>query len=603
MTMLKYCQPYWRSYTAGLALSAVFVLVSLITPLIIRRVVNELELGTLTNTLLLACFAGLLGVSTISGIARYFQRRLVICASRKGEYDLRNDYFTHILDLSQSFFDKEKTGDVMARSVNDLNFVRMFMGPGIMSTMDMMRIPMTLLVMAYLSVKLTLFVLVPLPFVSIVYYFLISFMHRQSKITQEQFSEVTSRAQENLAGARVVKAYDVASREMDEFRKESKLYMKENMKLAAVVSFVRPLIGFLAGLTVLIALWKGGQMVIDRAPMSRFIFEQGALTLTQSNFGLGDLTGFMTCLLSIMWPLVQFAWMMTLYQRGSAGMRRISEILEVTPEVRDTQRTIKDFGEIEGRIRFDNVSFSYDDSPVLKNLSFDIPQGATAAIVGPTGSGKTSIISLLAREYNLSSGRILIDETEISQIPLHAIRGAIGFVPQETFLFADSIRKNVSLGCISADDEQIHAACKVAQLTETIEELEHGIDTLLGERGVNLSGGQKQRLAIARAVIREPKILILDDALSSVDTHTEEQILRRLKDVAVGRTSIIISHRISTIRHASIIIVIEDGRIVQKGTHDELVAAGGLYTRIHEQQLLEEELEEDNFDGPNRISS
>jgi ATP-binding cassette, subfamily B, multidrug efflux pump len=439
---------------------------------------------------------------------------------------------------------------------------------------DMIRLPFTFAVMVYFSLKLTLISMLPLPVVSALVYSFVMYMHRQSKRVQDQFGVVSSRAQENLAGARVVKAFGIADRETRDFGAESKKYMRESLKLSVVMSLAFPLIGSVIGASILLILWQGGNMVID-----------GKLTL-------GALSGFIVCLLMLAWPLAQFGWVMTLYQRGAVAMKRITEILLEEPTVKDDECTRHDRAHIEGQLQFDAVHLAYDGRTVLEDISLDVPKGSTVAIVGPTGSGKSSIVALLTREYDPSSGRVLVDGIDARHIPLHVLRGAIGYVPQDTFLFSDSVRENVTFGRPDATPEEVDAACDIAQFSETVSAMPNGYDTLLGERGVNLSGGQKQRLAIARAVVREPQILILDDALSSVDTHTEEEILRRLKRFMANRTTLIISHRVSTIRHADQILVIDDGRIVERGVHDELVTLGGLYADMYERQLLEDELEE-----------
>ncbi|NIA13050.1 MAG: ATP-binding cassette domain-containing protein [Nitrospiraceae bacterium] len=542
-------------------------------PLVIRGVVAAFENERMTPRLLWLYLVGLIAISIATGFSRYFERKLIISASRKAEYDLRNDFFRHIQSLSQDFFHRVQTGDLMARATNDLNFVRMFIGPGIMGTIDMMRLPLTLGVMVYLSGRLTLLSLLPLPLVSILVYGIVMFMHRQSQKIQAQYSVVTSRVQENLAGARVVKAYGVADREVEAFEAESMKYMRENIKLASVMSFAMPLIGMVVALMILLVLWRGGLMVID-----------GSLELE-------DLTGFIVCMLLLVWPLAEFGWIMTLYQRGAVGMNRINEVFAEIPTVRDGERTRREASVSEGHIRFQNVCFSYADQATLQQVDFEVLPGQTVAIVGLTGSGKSTVVSMLTREYDVTSGAVLVDGQDVREIPVQSLRGAMGYVLQDTFLFSDSIRANVTFGRPHATGEEIARACDTAQFTETVEGLPEGLDTLLGERGVNLSGGQKQRLAIARAVVCDPKILILDDALSSVDTHTEEMILQRLKEVMANRTSIIISHRISTILHADLILVLEGGRVVEQGTHETLLELGGLYAELHERQLLEEELE------------
>jgi ATP-binding cassette subfamily B protein len=573
LSILHYNRPYWREYLIGGLLAGIFVLVGLAIPLVLRAVVAQFESNTVTGRSLWLYFAGLIAIAIGTGLARYWERTLIIGASRKSEYDLRNDLFRHVQRLSQEFFHRMATGDIMARATNDLNYVRMFTGPGIMGTIDMMRLPFTLAIMVYMSPTLTVLSLIPLPLVSALVYLFVSYMHRQSERVQDQYAVVTSRTHENLAGARVVQAYGIAHREIEAFTRELEVYLRENMRLAGVMSLAWPLIGMTIAFMILLVIWRGGLMVIS-----------GTLKLE-------DLTGFVVCMLILIWPLAEFGWILTLYQRGAVGMNRINNILAEAPAIRDDDNTRPEFSITAGAVHFEKVSFAYGQQPVLHEVDFQIAPGQTVAIVGPTGSGKSTIVALLTREYDPTSGRILIDGMDIRRIPVRALRGAIGYVPQDTFLFSDSIRANVTFGRPEATQEAIDGASEVAQFTETVAQLPDGYEALLGERGVNLSGGQKQRLAIARAVIGDPRILILDDALSSVDTHTEERILQRLKAVTRTRTSVIISHRMSTIRHADLILVVQEGRIVERGTHDTLVALGGLYAAMYERQILEEELE------------
>lgn len=573
-TLLRYGRPYRRAYAAGMGIALALHLVALAMPMVVKLVTNRFETGTMTQRLLLLYFFALVGISAVTGFARYVQRTLMIGASRRVEYDLRNDYFRHVQRLSQDFFHRVKTGDVMARATNDLGYVRNFMGPGIMGVIDLVRLPYTLGIMAYFSPRLTLYALAPLPVVSILVYVFIMYIHRQSRVVQELFASVNSRVQEDLAGARVVKAYGIEDRELRAFREESETYMRAGLRLANVQSLAYPLIGAFVGFTVLFLLWRGGVMVI------------------REELTLGDFTGFILSITMLMWPLASFGWVMTLYQRGAVGMNRILEVMTETPSIADSERTRPGVNGIQGAVRFEDVSFSYGDAEVLRRISFHVLPGQTVAIVGPTGSGKSTIVGLLTREYDPTEGQVLIDGMDARDIPLQALRRAIGFVPQDTFLFSDTIRANLTLGRPDATEAEMDAACEVAQLRETIEALPQRYDTLLGERGVNLSGGQKQRLAIARAVLRDPPILILDDALSSVDTHTEERILERLKEITAARTTVIVSHRVSTVCHADSILVLRDGAIVERGTHDELLAAGGFYADLHRRQLLEAQLEE-----------
>lgn len=573
-TIWHYNKPYLGRYMAGSVMALGFIALALMTPLVMEWVVEHLESGAMTRTGLWGAFGLLIGIAAVSGLLRYGQRTLIIGASRHFEYDLRNDYFHHVMRLSQSFFHRTPTGDIMARATNDLNFVRMLLGPGVMGSVNILQAPATVALMIHYSPQLTLITLIPLPFVSLLVYGFVMYNHYQSKRVQEQFSVLSTRAQENLSGARVVQAYGIADREAKAFEAESRLYMRESLKLAIAMALIWPFIGIVVGGLLVIIVWQGGGMVI-------------AGTLSIAAF-----SAFLICLVMLAWPIAEFGWVLTLYQRGIVGMNRINEFLAVEPDIRDTTHTRSEITAVDGAIRFEGVSFAYGDRTVLEDISFVVEAGQTAAFVGPTGCGKSTVLSLIMREFDPTGGRVLIDEHDAREIPIGVLRNAMGYVPQDTFLFSDTVRSNLAFGRAAASDDDLAHACEVSQFAETVDNLPKGYETLLGERGINLSGGQKQRLAIARAVIRDPRILILDDALSAVDTHTEEQILTRLKEVAASRTTLIVSHRVSAVCHADAIFVIEDGRIIERGRHADLVAQGGLYARMHVRQLLEEQLEE-----------
>lgn len=620
LTFFRYARPYWRGYVIGAILSLLFMGLAYFVPLIVRFAIHHFEAGTMTFPRLLTIFLLMAFISAVAGVGRFIQRSLMIRASRQCEYDIRNDYFRALQRLSPAFFHRIQTGDLIARATNDLNFARMFLGPGIMGSIDLIRFPYALAFMIYLSPKLTLFALAPLPVVSILVYAFIMYNHRQSIVVQEQFSTVTAQAQENLAGARVVRAYGIGERETKRFTRESEIYMRESVKLACVMNLIWPVVGAVVGGTLLLILWRGGLMVMNQVEISRItlqftyaaplntpldflkaipsvlpeIFQGNAFARDTTPFGVDDLTGFILYLFLMAGPMAEFGWLITLYQRGAVGMNRLSEILCEPPEITESNDTDHTIAAIHGHVRFENISFAYNNHDVLSDISFDVPHGSTIAIVGPTGSGKSTLVRLLCRHYDPRKGRIYIDSRPITTIPLNTLRKNIALVPQDTFLFSDSIRNNICIGNPHATDQDVDRAADAAQFTETVDNLKDGFDTLLGERGVNLSGGQKQRLTIARALICDAPILLLDDALSSVDTHTEEEILQRLKKVCEDRTSFIISHRVSTVQHADQILVLRDGRIVQRGTHTELIAQSGLYKEMHQRQLLEDALDHES---------
>lgn len=590
-TLLRYNRKYWRAYVAGLVLAMFFSLVGLAMPMVLGHMVDRFTVQALTRPMLVVYCGALIGLGIVTGVARYFERTLIIGASRRFEFDLRNDYFLAVQSQAREFFTRTPTGEILARASNDIAYVRELIGPGVMGTVDMLRLPFTLAVMVYYSATLTLVACIPLPVVSLLVYLFITYMHKQSQIVQDQFGVVTTKVQENLAGARVVQAYGTGDIEIAAFGKESGKYMRESIKLSVVMSFAWPVIGMMVGAVMLLVIWWGGGMVLDGAIVSRPACTDAGIALDRVPFTLGDFTAFMACLLLLAWPLAEFGWVMTLYQRGAVSMKRISEYMARTPAIRDTAMTDHSITSIRGAIEFDGVRLDYDGRTALRDVSFAVQPGQTVAFVGPTGSGKTSIVSLLTREYEPAGGIVRVDGVDIRTLPLQTLRSGIAYVPQDTFLFSDTIRANLTFGRPDAEQDEVDYAADVAQLTETVNSFPNRYETLLGERGVNLSGGQKQRLAIARAVVMDAPILILDDALSSVDTHTEEQILQRLMDVLTQRTSIIISHRVSTVQHADLILVLRDGRIAERGTHEQLLALGGQYAEMHERQLLEEELE------------
>ncbi len=566
--------PYLRQYRARIAIGVVMVLMTnvavVITPQVLGSAIDDLAGGAEAGLLLR--YAGLLlALSCAEGLFRYLMRWILIGVSRRIEFDLRNDLFRHLQRLTPSFYQRHSTGDVMARSTNDLNAVRMVLGPGIMysvNTLFMVLLTVTILIRT--DAGLALLTLAPLLAVSYCVKFFGRKIHQRFEKIQEQFSMLTTLVQENVSGIRVVKAYNQESAFVSRFRDANREYMKRSMALVKVWGVFYPLLAFLLGLSAVFLLWYGGRQVMD-----------GALTL-------GALVSFIFYLARLTWPTIALGWVINTFERGSASMGRINRILAARPDVPDDGGLPVEA--IEGRVEVRNLTFSYNGTPVLKNLEFELPAGNTLAIVGSTGSGKSTLVHLLCRLYPVSRGRILVDGMDINDIPLTTLRRSIGCVPQDTFLFSESIRDNLTFGTPDAPDQAIREAARTSNILGEIQRFPDQMDTFVGERGLTLSGGQKQRMTIARALLTDPRILILDDSLSSVDTYTEEEILKRLAPVIAGRSTILISHRISTVKGADQILVMDRGRIVQRGRHHELLRTAGPYAEMHRKQLLEQEL-------------
>lgn len=522
-------------------------------------------------------FVGLIiGLATVQGLFRFLMRYNMIGVSRQIEYQLRNDYFAHLQKLSKSFFHRSKTGDLMARATNDLHAVRMVLGPGIMHLGSTIFIFFTTIaIMMNISVQLTALALIPLPLVAIIVNRLVSRIRHLFIKIQEQFSSVTARAQENISGIRVVKSYVQEENEINIFSELNRELVQRNLALTRVRATLWSSIELLLGIGVLVILWLGGRQVVT------------------NKITIGGFAAFLSYLGMLAWPMISIGWLVNLWQQGLASMGRILKIMHEEPEVRNSDRTRYEIKELHGHIKFKDISFSYDErgTQVLSNIDMDIPQGATVAIVGHTGCGKSTMVNLVPRLFDVTEGKVLIDGHDIRSIPLDVLRKNIGYVPQETFLFSDTLEENIGFGLKCPTLPEIDQAAVVSQIQIDLEQLPEGYKTVVGERGVTLSGGQKQRTAISRAVIRKPKILILDDALSSVDTYTEEEILKRLRTFMRERTTIIVSHRLSTIRDADMIVVLDNGRIVERGTHEELLAIRGIYFDFYTKQAIEEALE------------
>jgi ATP-binding cassette, subfamily B, multidrug efflux pump len=642
--LIRYVLRYRRKFALGLACVVVTRALALAGPAVLGRAVDALT-RDLTRGQLAAYGALLLAIGLVGAVFQFLARRILIGASRDIEYDMRNDFFAHLETLPLSYFQANRTGDLMSRATNDLSAVRMMIGPSIMySANTLLTFVVALSMMIAIDPKLSLWALIPLPFVSVSVKLFGTAIHKRFERIQAQLSEVSAVAQEALSGVRVVRAYRQEAAELERFRVSIDEYLRRNRRLIVLQGFFFPSMGFFLGLGALVVVWLGSREVIA-----------GRITV-------GQFVAFNSYLAMLSWPMIAFGWVTNMLQRGMASWKRMLEVLEVEPSIADTVRlkpdttgmpvtssrpigsaasvvpetsasgsiipttslsivgttsapVVSGFSRtIRGQIEFRDLVFSYGDTPVLKHVSATIEAGQTIALVGVTGSGKSTLISLLARLHDPPPGTVFIDGIDVREIPLATLRSAIGFVPQEPFLFSDTLADNIAFGLDAglvlrqAQDERrpdtargelveprarmdrILAAAAVARLDKDVADFPKGYETTVGERGITLSGGQKQRTALARAIVIDPRILILDDALSAVDTYTEEEILSRLRGVMRERTSIIVSHRISTVRDADVIFLLDQGRIAERGTHDELIRQKGLYAELHKKQLLEEEL-------------
>lgn len=570
-----YLYRYRRSFFWGTVALLLNNAIWIMFPQVIRRAVDDMNRGVTRHKIVTYSLL-LVAIALSKGIFQFLMRWILIGVSRDIEFDLRNDFFRHLESLSYSYYQRTRTGDIMARATNDLNAVRMLLGPAIMYTANTVVFTAgALLFMLQISPRLTMFAFLPLPVASVLVQYFGRRIHERFERIQATFSDISARAQENFSGARLVRAYVQEEPEIELFETSNREYIARSLKLVRLIGMLWPTLETLLGLAIILVLWLGGREVLLH------------------RMSVGDFVAYNTYMVQLTWPVIALGWVINIFQRGTASLGRIAEIFKEKPVVTDAgvAPDLKHAQEIEGDIEFRDLDFSYPSGPpVLSGINLRIPAGTSLAIVGPTGSGKSTLVSLIPRIYDAAPGSVLLDGRKITEFPLEVLRKNIGFVPQETFLFSATIRENIAFGVQKTTDDEVEAAAEASSLAKDIDGFPNRYATMVGERGLTLSGGQKQRTAIARAIIRNPRILVMDDALSSVDTYTEEKILNHLREIMKGRTTIFISHRVSTVRAADQIAVLHGGTIVELGTHEELIARNGYYADLYNKQLLEEEL-------------